>query len=245
MDNKDIVREKTFFEIPIDINTGEILEIRDGQVYKGEEVIDDLNYIIARFNEAANDRFRKYFSRVVQSRGIKIVDEIDQNDHDVRNLINRAKQKRKGKISNNEISAIITRVKNLHQPQNMLISFQMILWTMLYDDLFIITNKGIDTRFSIDVEDSYWEGARVKTKTDALDQLLASDLLPPEPFMDNTDPLEIMLAITTTFVNDHKELSDALQPMLKKAYVGIGFLNTDQSQEDAVFLGSQLDEVLG
>lgn len=247
MDNKDIVREKTFFEVPIHIFTGEILEKDSELVFRKtedgqKEFIDDLSYVIARFDDEVNENFKKYFRRITQGRGIKNVDEIDINDHDVAALITKAKAKRNGKVGKNEISAIITRVKNLHQPQFMLISFQMMLWAMLYKDMFNIKGKALDSRFEVEIEPSYWDGAKVQES--ALDKLLSNDMQPPEPFLDKEDPLEIMIAIVTTFINNHKELSDTLQTYIKKAYVGIGMLNSNQTQEDNIFLSEQLDELL-
>lgn len=254
-----IAGELAFFEEAIELHSGICLEYDKGRYFytkeKNEEgaepeiiEVPKDEYVILRFNDATYERIEKFMRKVISMRGVKDLDSIDEQDADVKKMIRERRQANGNRrLGDSQVSAIIESVKRSHRPQYTLISFQVIAWAMMYEDLFIVTSKSVESKIDIDVPDEYWESRIKETSKESADDVLEKMLEKyeaPIPFVDRTNPLEIMLAITTSLINSNELFAKALGTYVTKAYAGVSTIINAGQYDDAGFLREQLVELL-
>jgi hypothetical protein len=253
---QSIIEEKTAFEITLSLEHGlEVQEKEDGTTFvmvEEEEVLVAHDEVVTiNFNHDVLKRISKYINTALAIRGIKDVDGITETDPDVRKLVANWK-KRIGKkfVSNQEQNVQARRyvetVKREHRPHFIVTFAQVMAWGLIYDDVFTVKKGAIDVRLDIEVKPDYWDGNLVAEENDGLDALdaMLDDYVAPEVVYDQSNPLEVMLAITTTLLDENPELGTALEPYYQKVYAAIQVNQQSRTFDDAGFLRTTLDELL-
>lgn len=248
-ERNDIVLNRLTFNNFYELSTGKkVVELNGKWIYEEDieqEFPVEISYadiINVKFDKTVYERFNKYARVIFTNRGLKNPDEINEKDYSVRQLIDKAKRKNKGKITEPQVAAIVERVKREYAPHAMLATYQVLLWSMIYESVFKINGKQLQSKFEVEIPENYWGGAKVDV--DPLDALIDLDNTFTGAFIDQNQPLEIMIAITTAMQNEYTAFSDQLSELMKKGIIGITLLNSDEVYDDAGFLNNRLDNVL-
>lgn len=207
----EILEEMTYFEVSIAYKTGDIVTVEDEDYWKDENgnLYENSEVITARFNEDVKKRISKFNKPLLRMRQIKDLESINANDLEVKSLLKEIKLRNRQNIGKNTVTpeeeaAAIQTVIDKYEPQYQGAVLQLIIWALVRDDLFSKTSKGIDCRIQVDVPDDYWE-----TKDEGIDELddiiLGTKLTPI--VKKQSEPLEVMLAIVTTIVNENEEFA--------------------------------------
>lgn len=252
-----VLDEYTNVDMTVSLSDGvEVAQDPESGDFIGRVNGNDVTYtrddvVRIQYNKNTFDRIRKYLDILINSRGIKNVDEIDASDTDVRAYlrkrqakINKSQGQVKRKLNNNDTAAAIEHVKSVHRPFYQTSLFQLIYWGLLYDDLFRVGKNMVDCRLEVDVPEGYWNIDERFDMDDNLDRLLSGHTV-AHPVLDETHPLEVMIAITTTLVNNYPKLADRMSEAVRYATLDLTFRGLGEERfDDASFLRSQLDDAL-
>lgn len=246
-----ITGEKTYFEDILCLHDG-LLVIVDENGNMHTEETDGLtadDVVKVTFNKIVYDRIIKYLKNTLSMRGIKLVDSIDENDPDVRELLRKWKKRsnnRYVKRSDEQRQAriFIETVAAEHRPLYMSTFIQVACWALIYDDVFKVSGGRIEYRIDVEIKEEYWTGANEEAKVDNDLDALISDYKAPEITYDRTNPLEYMLAVTTAIMEEYPEFTEALTNYLQRVYVTANIMRGSNRFDDAGFLRSTLDELL-
>lgn len=211
--SKKLLEEKTFFKDIINIETGEL-----------SDEYDEDKTVIIEFNNESLENFSKVLQAILEMRGIKDPDEIDRNDHDVKEVIRKRLANKKGDLrgrraknivlTEQEISSIVNGAIRTHKPHFNAALVQVIQYVLLVNNLFYMERDGsIATRFEIQLDDDYWNNInRVIGSSSIIDNVLSqsqgSSIF--SPFYNKDNPLEIMIAYSTRFLEEHPNVSDKI-----------------------------------
>jgi len=187
-------------------------------------------YVSIKINESILERMQENLRGIYMVRGIKPEDDINETDIEVRELAKKWQKRNKHRgtyatIPRNVISAIIHQIQNKHKPNQTFAIIQVLTFAMMADDLFTFSKNSFTSK--IDVDDktyqNYWDGEVEQTnkKSNAVDEFLKAGQkeFQSEPInRDQTNPLELMIAVTTCVMNDNPKFSEALQSPIEKAF---------------------------
>lgn len=246
--------------------TSDLLKAR---YYTEEEfTLDDgVTKVTARVDDRVVKRIRKYLPILLEQRGLLTLDSTDDSHPDVvKKLQARArsnpdfarvyKRRQQGRTLRGEDLEIYTRymltaiqaVQAVQKPQTDLLLFQITAWSVLYQDLFTVAKGSFEFRLDdIEVPESYWMvGVETDAEVDPLDDLMGGFSYSVKPFeIDRKNPLEIMIALTTTLISNpyNPKFADALQPVLQAAmaFVLLEQAWGDLDVDEAGFQLKQLD----
>ncbi len=230
---------------------------------------DGVTEVTTRVNDAVIQRIRKYLSVLLELRGLVSLENLDESHPDVQKKLQaRAKGnpkfarlhrlRRQGKnlkgedleTYSNYLQIAVQSVRASQEPQVQLLLFQVINWSIMYDDLFSFEQGNPVFRLDdIEVPESYWTvGVEVaKGEVDPLDALLEKYSYQVQVLeIDRSNPLEWMLALVTTLVSasHNPKFSEAIQPVIQNAmyFVTLQSAWRDVSVDEA---GFQLSELVG
>lgn len=241
---QQVYEEKLYFAKSFDIETGnEVNPNEDHFVNDKQEMIEPLDVITVRFNKKVYDNIIKYIQRVITMRAIKQPDNIDAKDYTVKKAIDKYKAKYGGKITPEQIERFVEQVRQLNEAQYSVTLFQVVAWAIIYEDVFKVSNNTINSKFDVKVEDEYWQG-NIKQNIDDLDKMLDNFVVKPMNY-EKTNPLEVMLAITTTILTQYKDFAERLTDLITKRVMPyIGLENSEEKFDDIGYFRSRLDELL-
>jgi len=237
----------------LSVHTGlEVIEAEDGSLSTEEEknlTEDDVVRIV--YNKKVRNRITKYIKQILSMRGVKDAENITANDTEVKELMKgwlkrQGKRHINGKERTRQSNIYIESVARKHRPHYFLAIFQLFSWAILYDDIFSIISGQIDCRLNVDIPDAYWE-QKLESEEDVdtdLDNLLGDNYSPPELQFDKSNPIEIMLAIITEFLNNHEQFGEELRELFNKMFTSIAIINGNSEFDDAGFLNTELDKLL-
>ena len=247
-----ITGEKTYFEETICLLDGLLVnEYENGNRFTDESTnLTHDDFVTISFNKKVYDRISKYLRNIMGMRGIKDINSIEENDADVRELLRKWKN-RSGKrfikpaVEKQKARQFIEMVAAEHRPRYMTTFLQLFCWAIVYEDVFKVGSGQIEWRLDIEIDESYWLGLDVEeVDVDVeLDRLLADYTLPRLEY-DRTNPLEIMLAVTTALMEKHPEFAKTLATYFQRVFVTFTVLRGDGKFDDAGFLRTTLDDLL-
>lgn len=256
-----IVKDKTYFEAGILVDTGEVVwlngkyvtEDKDGNIIESSEIFPDDKVLFVNYNENVDKRIREVLPRVLNQRGITNPDDIDLNHTQVQAKLREIKKMpgRNRKVSNEEENnAVVEMVRKAHQPQFMLSLMQVVLWSMLKDDLFKLSKEkagiNLNVKFDFEIPEEYWEkDIRAKTEDEELLYALITDAWKVDfkPY-DRTNPLEMMLAYSTVIIDVYPLIADNIGALQSNVIVAFSYGGGNADFDDAMFLNNELDSVL-
>jgi hypothetical protein len=237
--------EKLVFE-----KTGfvKIFELATGEECEADHTLEADQYIICNFDSNVLKRIRKFSKQLLQMRGIKSIDTIDENDYEVKTRLAKWKkaQKKKTKkpiridIERQKIGSIIDSIKREHQPEYLTAIFQTFIWAIMYDDLFTVENGSVDCKLEVEVPEDYWVDEVVDEELDKLFR----DYVPNKVVYDETSPFEIMIAISSSMMKQYDNLNEPLGDLFHKMFATMRILDGDYQFDAAGFLYDTLDELL-
>lgn len=246
-DVERITGKRTYFEETICLHDGLIVKEENGKFSTDET--DDLgpnDIITIRFNKEVYERIAKYMRTLLTMRGVKDIGSIDARDPDVMDLLRKWKKRTgrralKGSEERRLVNQFIETVTSVHRPEYMRAFFQVIIWAIVYDDFFTVSSGSIEYRIDVEVKEEYWENNQ--TSQSDLDAML-SDYQAPALVYDRTNPLEVMLSVVSSLVDEYEEFSEALVPYYQRIAVAMQVMGNARRFDDAGFLNERLDELL-
>lgn len=247
-----ITGEKVYFEDTLCLLDGLLVTTdENGNMFTDEnDSLTQDDVITVKFDKAVYDRITKYLRSTLSMRGIKMVDAIDENDPDVRELVRKWKKRSGSRFIKRsdelrQARLFVETVAAEHRPQYMTTFIQVCAWAIMYDDVFSVSGGRIEYRFDVEVKEEYWTGiSRDESDADLELDKLISDYKAPEIVYDRTNPLEFMLAIVTAIMEEHPEFSESIASYFQRIYVAMNIMRDSSRFDDAGFLRSTLDELL-
>lgn len=242
-----ILAEETYFDIPIHLATGTILEETtdgDERIFEGvsSDGIDILatydEVIILSFNEDVRNRISKFSQFILGIRGVKNVADISVNDPEVKKLLNDKRKENKSLggsavlTDQDKISAIQI-VKQKHEPHYRAVVFEVILWAMMRNDIFTAQigkgSKSLDCRFPVNLTDDLFNPEVVQ---DDLDDIFMGGSIEPIK-RDKTQPIEIGIAVAKYLLNENESFAEKAGELAGVVFANMAFLVQEFDDEDA------------
>jgi len=250
-----ITGERVYFEDTLCLLDGLKVEEENGKRFTelNDELVDD-DIITIKFDKVAFDRIKKYSRNVLAMRGIKTIDAVDETDPDVQELLKKWKKRtgRRGtrnKQQRDEEARIarqfVETVISEHRPQYVKTFFQVVVWGLIYEDFFSVAQGRVEYRIDVDIPEEYWVNiVRQDDNPDAELDAMLMDYKASTLIYDRTNPLELMLAVTSSLIEDHEEFGEALGTYFDRVVVALQIMGGASQFDDAGFLNSTLDELL-
>lgn len=259
---ENIVKERTYFTAGLDVDSGEVVfldgkfvEEKDGEIVelKKSPVPED-RILYIRYDENVEKKIRDFLPRVLNQRGITNPDEIDVNHTQVQAKIKEIRKmpgRNRKLINEDETNAVVEMVRKAHNPQYMLSLMQVVLWSMVRDDLFKLSKEksgiNLNVKFDYEVPEEYWE-RDIRTKSNTDDDLLYDFVTDAwkidfKPY-DKSNPLEVMLAYATVIIDTFPELTENIGIFQSNVIVAFSYGSGGVDFDDAMFLNSELDSLL-
>lgn len=254
-----IVKERTYFEVGLDIETGDVVYIDGRYVEENEDKelvtltdpVNDDKILFVKYNEDTDRRIRDFLPRVLNQRGITEPGDIDLSHAQVQAKIKALRQsagRNKRTVTEEDQLKIVEMVRKAHRPQYMIALMQVILWAMVYDDMFDLAStsgKGVslNVKFDFEISPEYW---KLNNKVDK-DELLyaATDTWKVEfKEYDKNNILEMMLAFATTLLEEYPNISENIAALQNNVVTAFTFAGGGAQFDDAGFLNAELDELL-
>lgn len=217
-------------------------------------VLQEDEYVCFTINDDVRKFITKYLDKLYGYRGLKNPDDIDENDPEVKDLIERALRKkiaeekisrRRAKLPRNQIIAIINRVARRYKPQAQLAITQLILLAIIFNDVIRVENGNIVIKFDdLEIDEAYWGGASSNNALDELDKLLGDE--DDSIFIDSTNKLEILIAYSVSFYSMYPEVGGFIadKKILERLAESISIKQDGTSYDDIGFLQNRVDELL-
>jgi hypothetical protein len=255
-----IVKDKTHFEVGLDVNDGKAVwidgkwveEDEKGEIIEVKEAkVDPTQILYVRYNEDVDRRIRDFLPRVLNQRGVTEPSDIEVSHPHVQSKIReirKAPGRNRRSFTEEDNIKVIEMVRKAHRPQYMVALMQVILWAMVYDDLFKLANTGkgvsLDIKFDFEVPEDYWTLQNNNDK-DALLLELVTDAWKVEfKRYDRNNPLEMMLAFATTLLEHFPEIGENIGILQSNVVTAFTFASGGAQFDDAGFLIAELDELL-
>jgi hypothetical protein len=256
---EELKKREYFFETAFSLS-GELLEkdkdgyfLQDAMSEEIKRYLPKEEYIVLTLNELVLERMDKNMRGIFALRGIKSEEEVNENDIEVKLLAKNWQKRNKHKgiystIPKNILSTFIQQVKRKHRPNQLLVMFQVVLFSIMADDVFVVNKHNNSFTSKIDVKEEtlekYWDGQVEEIGGNGLDDFIENSMknFKTEPiFIDRTNTLEIMLAVCSCIAEDYEKFSEVAQNKISeatKAYYAWSNRNNE------FFRQNDLDELL-
>ena len=254
-----IVKEKTNFDVGINVDTGNVVYIdgryveegKDNELVTLSEPVDNERILFVKYNEDTDRRIRDFLPRVLNQRGITEPSEIDMSHPQVQSKIRELRKeagRNKRTVSEYEQNNIVEMVRKAHKPQYMIALMQVILWAMVYEDMFDLSNAGgkgvsLNVKFDFDIKPEYWNISNNKEKDDILYQLTDTWKVDFKEY-DKNNPLEMMLAFATGLLEEFPSITENISILQSNVITAFTFAGGGAQFDDAGFLVAELDSIL-
>lgn len=222
-------------------------------------VLQEYEYVRFSVDEKTRLFIEKYLDKLYGYRGLKDPDLIDENDPEVKDLLERAIKteietkkitRRRAKLPKKQINAIINRVAKQYRPQTSFAITQLILLSIIFGDVVRVESNSIVVKFDdLEIDEEYWTGARVSKgefeDIDALDKMLEDEDV-DGVFMDRNNKLEVLIAYATAFYNKYPQVMEFIteRKILERIMESININREGTSYDDIGFLENRVDELL-
>lgn len=240
----EILKEKTFFEIPVRIEDGVELRFSEDDVVIDENNIPVPNdkYVVLSFNEKRIEMIPKILNRLITSRGIKEVSDVGYKDYDVDNL--KKEYIRKYKLTpeyKNTKTVPVEKIKyfqekalreiiSIHSDHYQKAQLEVIMYIILYKDLFYTENGHLGCKVDLPFRNEYFIDDN--ESLDELDSFLLETQMSKEfkPVIDKTSPIEISISYLYQLLEDYQEFQNTFAKYLNIS--AVYYSNSKMKEEE-------------